>query len=211
MKRILFADALSHTDEIVAALAGGNLACLPIRGAYRIVANARSEATLHRLAQSKRRAHNRPALIMVSRLDDAHDIVDGGSWQTTKRLTKALWPGPLTVLLPPSDKLALPIKKLLTRSTGRIGIRTPDDPLMIAVLREFGGALVVSSANLENKPGARSAATVQTRFQRTVDVWVDAKDIAPELPSTLVDLSEDSWKIVRDGAVSHDAIARALG
>jgi L-threonylcarbamoyladenylate synthase len=210
MKRIPFADALARTSEIVDVLGAGNLACIPVRGAYRIIADARSEAALTRLAQSKRRAHSRPALILVADLKAAHDIVDGTAWQTTKRLTKAFWPGPLTLLLPPSARLPARIKKVLTRSVGTIGIRVPDDPLTTLIVRQFGAPLVVSSANLENKPGSGSAATVQTRFQRTVDVWVDAQDIPPELPSTLVELTEQGWKIIRDGVVTHDAITRAL-
>ncbi len=210
MKTIPFSEALGRTSEIVEVLAAGNLACIPIRGAYRIIADARSEAAINRLAQSKRRAHNRPALILVSSLANAADVVEGTTWPITKRLTKALWPGSLTLLLPGSERLPVKIKKMLTRSTGRIGIRVPDDPLTSAIIREFAAPIVVSSANLESKPGSRSAATVRTRFARTVDVWVDANDVSPEAPSTLVDLSEDVWKIVREGAVTHDAIVRAL-
>jgi L-threonylcarbamoyladenylate synthase len=210
MKCIRHSDAIARASEIVEAVAAGDLACIPIRGAYRIIADARSEAAITRLAQSKRRAHNRPALIVVTDLEAARDIVDGTTWRTTGRLTRSLWPAPVTLLLPPSDRLPKKIGKLLTRSTGSIGIRVPDDPLTTAIVDQFRGPLVVSSANLENKPGAGSAATVRSRFARTVEVWVDAGDIPPEPPSTLVELTEHGFKIVRDGAVSSDEIARAL-
>jgi L-threonylcarbamoyladenylate synthase len=210
VKTIPFSEALGRTSEVVEVLAAGNLACIPIRGAYRIIADARSEAAINRLAQSKRRAHNRPALILVPSLAAASDIVDGTTWSITKRLTKSLWPGSLTLLLPGSDRLPAKVKKVLTRSTGRIGIRIPDDPLATAIVRDFNAPIVVSSANLESKPGSGSAATVRARFARTVEVWIDASDVSPESPSTLVDLSETEWKIVREGAVSRDAIVRAL-
>ncbi len=210
MKSIPRADAITRVAEIVDVIAAGDLACIPVRGAYRIIADARSEAAITRLAQSKRRAHNRPALILVGDLKAAHDIVDGTMWTTTKRLSKSLWPGPLTLLLPPSERLPTKINRLLTRSTGSIGIRVPEDPLTTAIVRQFGGPLVVSSANLENKPGASSAAAVRSRFARTVAIWVDAMDIPPEAPSTLIELTERDFKIVREGAISRDAIALAL-
>lgn len=210
MKLIPVADALDRAGEIVEAITAGGLACVPVRGAYRILADARSEAAIVRLAQSKRRAHNRPALILVPDLGPAGDIVAGTTWSTTKRLTKALWPGPLTLVLPPSERLPKKVKQLLTRSTGTIGIRVADDPLTTKIVRLCNGPILVSSANLEKKPGASSASTVRQRFERTVDVWVDAGDIAPQAPSTLVALTEADYKIIRDGAVTRDAIERAL-
>jgi L-threonylcarbamoyladenylate synthase len=210
VKTIPLTEAPSRAAEIVEILTEGKLACIPIRGAYRIIADARSEAALTRLAQSKRRAHNRPALILVSDLASASDIVDGTAWPTTKRLTKSLWPGPLTLVLPGSERLPAKIKKVLTRSTGRIGIRVPEDALTKAIVREFNAPIVVSSANLENKPGSGSAATGRARFARAVDVWVDGGDMPAEPPSTLVELTETAWNITRAGAVSQDDIARAL-
>ncbi len=202
MKLIPIAEAAARVDEIVAAITGGGLACFPVRGAYRIAADARSEDAILRLMQSKRRARNHPTLILVGDLAAAGSIVDGTAWKTTKRLTDKLWPGPLTLVLPPSDELAPKIKKLLARATGKLGIRMSDDPLASAVVRRFGGPLLLSSANLEQKPGSTSAAAVRQRFVNAVDIWVDAGDIKPTPPSTVVEVTETSWKILRQGEVS---------
>ncbi len=202
MKLIPSAEAPARVAEIAAALAEGGLACFPVRGAYRIAADARSEDAILRLMQSKRRARNHPTLILVGDLAAARDIVDGTTWKTTKRLAERLWPGPLTLVLPPSEDLAPRIKKLLTRATGKLGVRMSDDPLASAVMRRFGGPLLLSSANLEQKPGSTSAAAVRQRFLNTVDVWVDAGDIKPTPPSTVVEVTETSWKILRQGAVA---------
>jgi L-threonylcarbamoyladenylate synthase len=211
MKIIPGADAAARASELVEPLAAGGLVCIPVRGAYRILADARSEAAITRLAQSKRRAHNRPALIIVANLEAAKDVVDGTQWKTTQKLAKKFWPGPLTLVLPPSKVLPNKIKKVLTRSTGSLGVRVPEDPVTIAILAQLGAPLLVSSANLEQKPGASSASTVRMRFERTVDVWCDAGDLAPAPPSTLVEVTETAWKLVREGAVAKDAIERVLG
>jgi L-threonylcarbamoyladenylate synthase len=210
MKIIAHADAVSRASEIADVITAGGLACIPIRGAYRVLADARSHAAITRLAQSKRRAHNRPALIIVADLAAARDIVDGTEWPLTRKLTKALWPGPLTLVLPPSSQLPAKVAKLLTRSTGKIGIRVPDDALSTSVVNAFAGPVLVSSANIENKPGASSADAVRKRFERMLDVWVDAGDVRPEPPSTLVEVGENEWTLVREGALSRDAIEQAL-
>jgi tRNA threonylcarbamoyl adenosine modification protein (Sua5/YciO/YrdC/YwlC family) len=210
MKVIPVAKVEAHVAEIAAVVAGGGLACIPLRGAYRIIADARSESAITRLAQSKRRAHNRPALILVADLAAAREMVDGTAWPLTLRATKKLWPGPLTLVLPPSKLLPAKINKLLSRSTGRLGIRVPDDAVTASILEKCGGPLLVSSANIENKPGSTSAAAVRQRFARTVDIWVDAGDIRPEPPSTLVDITETGWELVREGAITRAAIERAL-
>jgi len=211
MKIIAHADAVARASEIAEVVAAGGLACIPIRGAYRVLADARSHAAITRLAQSKRRAHNRPALIIVAELAAAKDMVDGTEWPLTRKLTKALWPGPLTLVLPPSAELSAKVAKLLTRSTGKIGVCVPDDALSASVVKAFGGPVLVSSANIENKPGASSADVVRKRFERMLDIWVDAGDVRPEPPSTLVEVDENDWKLVREGAVSRAVIEQALG
>lgn len=209
MKLIPIAEASARVDEIALILKEGGLACFPVRGAYRIAADVRSEDAILRLMQSKRRARNHPTLILVSDLASASSIVDGTAWKTTKRLAERLWPGPLTLVLPPSDDLPPKVKKLLTRATGKLGVRMSDDPLATAVMRRFGGPLLLSSANLEQKPGSTSAAAVRQRFINTVDVWVDAGDIKATPPSTVVEVTETAWKIIRQGAVPLADVERA--
>jgi L-threonylcarbamoyladenylate synthase len=209
MKIIPIADAPARVAELTQVLTDGGLACFPVNGTYRLAADATSDAAITRLAQSKRRARNHPALVLVSDLGATRSIVDGASWAITQRLTGQLWPGPLTLALPPSNKLPAKLRKLLARATGTIGVRVPDDPLAADVLRAFGRPLLLSSANLERKPGASSAATVRQRFIGAVDVWIDAGDVTPTASSTVVELTETSWKVLRDGAVSLARLERA--
>ncbi len=209
MKVIPIFEAPERAAEIAGILADGGLACFPVRGAYRIAADARSEDAVTRLMQSKRRAHNHPTLVLVANLAGARGIVDGTAWKTTRRLAERLWPGPLTLVLPPSDELPVKVRKVLSRATGKLGIRMPEDPLVSLILTNFGGPLLLSSANFEKKPGSSSAAAVRQRFVRAVDIWVDAGDVTPAAPSTIVEVTETSWTLLRDGAVSLADVERA--
>ena len=208
MKVIPITEAPGRAGEIARTLSDGGLACFPVGGTYRLAADARSEDAVQKLMQSKRRARNHPALILVTDLAAARGIVKGTAWRLTQRLADKLWPGPLTIALPPSDELPGKVKKLLTKATGKLGVRVPDDPLAASVLASFRGPLLLSSANLEQKPGASSAAAVRQRFVHAIDLWVDAGDITPVPPSTIVEVTEDAWKILRDGAVPRAKIER---
>lgn len=210
MKIIPFAEASARVAELARVLTDGGLVSFPVGGSYRVAADLRSEAAVNRLMQSKRRAKSHPALVLVTSLAAAKSVVDGTAWPTTRRLADKLWPRPLTLVLPPSDQLLPAVRKVLTRATGKVGVRVPDEPLAVATLKAFGAPLLVSSANLEHKPGATSAAAVRQRFGTTVDLWIDAGDVAAGQPSTLVEVTADAWKVVRPGAVPVADIERAV-
>lgn len=209
MKVVPLAEASASAVQIAKVLADGGLVCFPMRGVYRIAADVRSADAVTRLMHSKRRARNHPALVLVASLATAHDVVAGTAWPIARRLAERLWPGPLTLVLPPSDELPTPVRKLLTRATGKLGVQVPADPIAAAIMSRFGGPLLLSSANLEQKPGSSSAAAVQQRFGRAVEIWIDAGDIKPAPPSTIIEVTETAWNLIRDGAVPQSDIERA--
>jgi L-threonylcarbamoyladenylate synthase len=210
VKIVPMAEALARVADLTKALRDGALVCIPIGGTYRLVADLRSDAAVTRLMQSKRRAKSHPALVLVPSLTAAKGVVDGTGWTVTRRLAERVWPRPLTLLLPPSDELTNGTRRMLTRATGTVGVRMTDEPLAAAVVKTFGAPLLVSSANLEHKPGAASAAAVRQRFSTTVELWIDAGDVAATPPSTLVEVTADAWKLVRAGAVSVTDVERAV-
>lgn len=209
MKIVPVAEATGRADEVARVLADGGLACFPMRGSYRLAADVRCEAAVDKLMHSKRRAKNHPSLVLVASLAVAGGVVGGTAWRNTRRLAERLWPGPLTMALPASDALPAKVRKVLTRATGLLGVQVPDDALARAIVARFGGPLLLSSANLEQKPGASSAAAVQQRLGRAIDIWIDAGDIKPELPSTIIEVTDSTWTVIREGAVARADIERA--
>ena len=197
-------------DELARALRSGGLVCFPVRGTYRLAADPRSEDAVRKLMQTKRRSGNHPALVLVPDLKAAAPLVEGTQWQHTRRLAERFWPHPLTLVLPPSESLSPAIRKMLTRATGGLGVRVPEDAIAQRIVAAFAAPLLLSSANLANKTGATSSAAVRQRFVGKVDVWIDAGDVKPTAPSTIVSLSEDAWKVVREGDITRPQIEAAL-
>lgn len=210
MKTVPLAEAPHRISELAQCLTDGGVVCLPINGSYRLLADAFSDAAIVRLAQMKRRMKDHPSLVLVADRSAARRVVHGMAWTTTKQLADAFWPGALTLALPASHDLPPRVKKLLSRATGRIGVRVTADPIASALVQAFANPIITTSANLERKPGASSAQTVQQRFMSTVDVWVDAGDMQPGPPSTIIELSETSYKLLRAGSIAADALDRTL-
>jgi L-threonylcarbamoyladenylate synthase len=200
----------SLIQRIVTTLREGGVVCFPDGGTYRLLADLLSESAVNKMLQSKRRTANHPALVLVPSLLAAKSVVKGTQWHITKRLAEKCWPAALTLLLEPSAELPAKIKRQLTKATGKLGVRMPADKLSAAVMAKFAGPLLMSSANLEDKAGANSAAAIRQRFVGKIDLWVDGGDTTSGSPSTLVDVSESSWVIVRRGAVPDSTIAKAM-
>ncbi len=212
MKVIRAADLDSSPSlyaEIVEALTQDGLACFPAESNYRLAASLLSPDAVMKLMQSKRRAGHHPALVLGTDAKMLRQVVAEVP-PVAQKLAKAFWPGPLTLLLDLRPDLPPKVAKTLTRATGKVGVRAPACEVAARVVREFGGPLLVSSANLERKAGANSLAPGRTTCQPRLNVCGDAGDLPEGPPSTLVEVSDGEWRISREGAITKELIAAAL-
>ncbi len=211
--KIISLDALQQDStryaEIKSVLQEEGLISFPSISGYKLGAALHSPAAITSVLQAKRRIKNAPALVFVPDEKWAAKLATTVSDQA-KSLMKAFWPGPMTLLFQPSDELHPKVRKPLTKAKGWLGIRLPDDEIPLAVVRAFGEPLLVSSANLANKHGARSLAQVKKNFGRTLDLLIDAGDLTEGPKSTLVDATCSQATVVRAGAISEEEIHRAL-
>jgi len=207
------ADALSEGSEAaaeIAALIGdGGIACVPCNGSYRFVCDALDTAAVMRLMAVKSRSGHAPSLIFVSD-EDGLDAIATDVPPTARELARALWPGPLTLLVIPNDALPGKVQKQLTKANKRLGVRVPADPAMRAVVRAFGGPVLASSANREKKAGAHSGAVVRQSFGGRLDVFVDAGELGDGVTSTVIDVRGDATVVTRLGALGVDALNAVL-
>jgi L-threonylcarbamoyladenylate synthase len=110
-------------------------------------------------------------------------------------LAAAFWPGPLTLVVP-------------TRAGPTLGVRCPDHAFMRAVAAEVG-PVATTSANLHGEPTPPSAAGAAAALAGPVAVVVDGGELSG-LPSTVVDLTGDEPRILREGPIGGDELRRVL-
>lgn len=198
-------------DEVVDVLREDGLVCFPGHRQYSIAASLMSPDAVIALVQSKRRSGKAPSLVLIpdeSFLTQVVEEIPEVAWE----LTRAFWPGPLTLVLAPSSELPGKVRKTLgVKKPARIGVRVPGPGHQQELVRRFGGPLLISSANLSQKVGSSSASNVRKNFNHTVDVMIDAGDVPEKLPSTIVDLTTDPLQVTREGQIAASSVAEILG
>ncbi len=146
--RILAADAPGALDAAVAALAAGQVVGVPTETVYGLAALP-ADGPLRALVRAKGRDPGKGIAVLADGLDQLTGVVMVPT--TAIRLAERFWPGPLTLVLPVRDGVALP--DLLTGGRTTLGVRVPDHPVPRALARRLG-PLAVSSANRAGEPDA---------------------------------------------------------
>ena len=118
----------------------------------------------------------------------------------------AYLPGPLTILVKAKDN----VPSWVHHNTGVIGIRVPAFPILNELLSKVNIPLLVPSANPSNLAPALTVDQVSIYFNETLDYIID-NDSMKELPSTIVDLSGENIKILREGEIKAEDIIRTIG
>jgi L-threonylcarbamoyladenylate synthase len=116
------------------------------------------------------------------------------------------WPGAVTLIFRAKD--TLPTN--LTANTGKVGIRMPQHPVALALSKSVGGPLTATSANITGSSGCSTVSDIDPRISNKVDLILDAGSLKGGVGSTVVDVTVDPPKILREGAISEKDIFIAL-
>jgi len=123
-----------------------------------------------------------------------------------KKLAAKFWPGPLTIVF--AKKLALP--DVVTSGLDSAGLRIPDNDVALQLINLSGGLLIGSSANRTGEEPPRRVQEISRELKEMVDVVLDGGPAVQGRPSTVVDLTSEKPRILREGPISLKAIFYAL-
>jgi L-threonylcarbamoyladenylate synthase len=179
------------------AIKAGSLLAFRTDTFYGLGADPLNRGALQELRALKGREDGKPILLVIS---DASEVERFGARRA--KLLDAVsarhWPGALTLVV--AARADLPPE--LTAGTGTIGLRLPDDEDVRALVRECGGALTATSANPAGELPARTAEDVARFFPDGLALIIDGGATHTEEPSTVLDVSHDEARLIREGAVS---------
>ncbi len=179
----------------------GGLVVFPTSTFYGLGAQAFDIDAVDRVFGLKRRNSEKPILILIASLTDLAPLVRSIP-ETAQRIIKAFWPGSVTLVFRAAEILP----KNLTGQTGKIGIRVVNHPVASALVREVGSPVTGTSANISGEDGCASADQLDRRIKANVDLVLDAGKLGGGKGSTVVDVTVDPPKVLRDGVVSADRI-----
>ncbi len=184
----------------------GGLVVYPTETVYGLGADPFSTEGLNRIFAVKEREADK-ALILLIRGPENLNALTAEVPQTAQDLMDAFWPGPLTLVF--QARPGLPERLMGARST--IALRVSDAPAVQTLLDRTGGPITSTSANRSGDPPARSASEAASALGDRVDLILDGGPAADARPSTLVDVSVEKIKILREGQIASEAVYRVLG
>ena len=181
----------------------GGIFIYPTDTIYGIGCDASNSEAVKRIFELKRRPQNKPALVLAYNRSMIWDLVSDIP-PSAERLMDQFWPGPLTILL----RARRNIHPFLRSREWTIGVRIPDNRFCLKLLARCRVPIVSTSANLSGALPDRSV--LMSHFLDQVDLFIDAGELPPSLPSTVIDVTGKTPRIVREGAIAETAIFKVL-
>jgi L-threonylcarbamoyladenylate synthase len=186
------------------SLLSGGIAILPTETVYGLSASALDTDAIERIIGAKGRADGKPFIILAETTDQAKSLFN--EWPSrAQRLADAFWPGPVSLVLNKSEL----VPSAATAGGETVAVRVPGLALLRRVISLAGVPLVSTSANRSDCPPPQTADEAVRQLGLAVDYVVD-KGPQGTVPSTLVDLTEGSLRILREGAIRTDSILAAV-
>jgi L-threonylcarbamoyladenylate synthase len=187
---------LAQTRDIARALLDGAVAAYPTETFYALGAAAFLEKAVNRIFRLKRRDTAKPLSFIVSDLDMIRSVAVPPS-PFFVSLAGEFWPGPLTIVLP----AAASVPERLLGPARTIALRVPPLAWLRALVRELGEPLTATSANLSGEKELTDPQEVKELFEGKVDLVLDGGPAPGGPPSTIVDLSGERPRILREGRI----------
>jgi L-threonylcarbamoyladenylate synthase len=184
----------------------GGLVAFPTETVYGLGADALAGAACARIFDVKRRPHFDPLIVHVASAAEVEGVADFSD-ERARRLADALWPGPLTLVLPKRAH----VPEIVTAGLPTVAVRVPAHPVARALLAAAGRPIAAPSANPFGYISPTLAAHVDAQIGRDVDLVLDGGACPLGVESTIVDASGPSLALLRPGAMETERIEALVG
>jgi L-threonylcarbamoyladenylate synthase len=199
---ILPAEKPAAIESAIALLKEGEIIAFPTDTVYGLASDAFHAPGIIKLFEAKGRDSNKAISILVGSRDQVK-LITSHMTKMAKKLTKKFWPGGLTVIVPRKES----IPELIS-TTKNIGIRMPDHPIALELLRSFG-PLATTSANLSGGSNPQSAIDVFDQLNGRIPLILNGGICPGGIPSTVVDCTGEKPIVLRVGAIPEATILAA--
>lgn len=195
-------DDLSYAVE---ALKSGGLVAVPTDTVYGLAGNGLDAEAVSKIYEVKGRPAVKPLILLIPDISFA-EMFCTEIPETARRLAEAFWPGPLTLILPRRDT----VPDIVTAGGNTVGIRSPNHPKTLELLRLAEIPAAAPSANISGMPSPKSAGDVLAYFDGKIECVIDGGACSLGFESTIVDLTAEPYHILRHGALREEEIKRVL-
>jgi len=201
--RLVIDEQVKHA---IGVLKNGGIVAYPTDTVYGLGADPYNENAVDRIYCIKKRSRTLALPLLLSDKADllkVADFVPEMAW----KLADSFFPGQLTMVL----KKSTSIPDFVTAGGNTIAVRVPDHAVPVALIQGLGCPLVGTSANISGMPSPKTAEKVYQQLGGHADFIIDGGVCTAGVVSTVIDLTGSVPVILREGAVSMEAIAKVCG
>jgi L-threonylcarbamoyladenylate synthase len=182
------------------------LVAFPTETVYGLGANAFDPAAVRRIFAAKGRPVDNPLIVHVADPDSLADLVTEVP-EVGRRLMAAFWPGPLTLVLPKTDR----VPPEVTAGLPSVAVRMPDHDVALGLIAAAGVPIAAPSANRSGRPSPTTAAHVREDLDGRIEVILDGGPTGVGVESTVVDVTGPGPTLLRPGGVPLEDLRRVVG
>ena len=203
MKTRVITENITEAAELIRQ---GALVAVPTETVYGLAGSGFNESAVERIYEVKGRPEVKPLSLMVPG-PEAFEKCCTEVPEAARVLAERFWPGPLTIVLPAREE----IPGVVLAGGHTVGLRCPDHPLTLRLLRECALPLAAPSANPSGEPSPKTAQQVLGYFDGKIEAVIDGGECGIGRESTIIDLTRTPYRILRQGVLPERDIAAALG
>ncbi len=205
-----YVDNLENNPQIVDAaqfLMENEVVALPTETVYGLGGNAKNDEAVSKIFAAKGRPVDNPLIIHIAEQKQLNEFVSEVP-ENARILMKAFWPGPLTIILKSKPGV---LSNKATAGLSTVGVRMPDHPVALALIKRSGLPIAAPSANSSGKPSPTAASHVIEDLDGKIAGVVDGGPTGVGVESTVVDCTEKIPVILRPGAVTKEQLEERVG
>jgi L-threonylcarbamoyladenylate synthase len=192
-------DSYKKTAEIIK---NGGVAIVPTETVYGFAVDAFNIDAQRKVYKIKGRNQKKPLILMTKNLERLKPIVEIPS--KTLIIAKKFWPGQLTLIFPTTE-----LGKLISGGRTNLGVRIPGSKFMLRMLEVLDSPVLTTSVNISNKQSAKDAKETLI-FDDVVDIIVDGGECEYSFESTVIDVVQFPYIIIRKGCLDIDRILKYI-
>ena len=189
-------------------LKNGGIVAFPTDTVYGLGASCFQAEAVRNIFAAKGRPESKPLSILVSDIRQVSLLTDTVS-EEALALMQQFWPGALTLIFRIREEASIPEE--VTAGGSTIGIRMPDSEIARQIIASAQVPLAAPSANRSGNRSSVNAQEVREDLEGRVDLIIDGGSCPVGISSTVLDVSTDNWKILREGTVTGEMIEKVTG
>lgn len=196
-------EAMAQAAEVIRR---GEIVAFPTETVYGLGADATDGSAVAKIFVAKGRPSDNPLIVHVADREQLAAVVSSVP-PTAEKLMERFWPGPLTLVLPKRPS----IPDAVTCGLSTVGVRMPNHPVALALIKAAGVPLAAPSANKSGRPSPTAADHVLEDLGGSIPLVLDGGETGLGLESTVLDMTADPPVLLRPGGVTLEQICAEIG